>query len=221
MFHMMSQGKFRRMASIRRREGPVGLTRALAHAIRVKLDMIGLELLRLRFGFPLWHARSPDSARAYRKILAKMVNSLHPTCVVEVGCGLGGMLPSIKAPMRVGYDMDPRVIAAARFLHPRSIRFVEGGFERVADKRIDVLIAVNWIHDFPPVQLKAWLDPVVQRTRFLLVDAIHPGTPGYAHHHDFGFLEGFSRSRTVQVDDEPNRSFILWEREGVGGSAPS
>src|SRR4051812_42859244 len=133
----------------------------LARAVRVKIDMAALEALGWLFGFDRWHARSPNSARPYREQLARLANGLHPRCVVEVGCGLGGILSRISASRRLGYDRDPAVIRAARFLHGRSIRFRVGDFEQVREPQIDLLIAVNWIHEFAPEEIERWIAPLL------------------------------------------------------------
>jgi SAM-dependent methyltransferase len=185
---------------------------ALARMARVRLDVIVLQALRLRFGFEPWHARSPDSSRPYRKQLATLVNDLAPTCVVDVGCGLGGTLSQINAERRHGYDRDPAVIRAARILHGRSLTFTVGGFEEVSDKGIDVLMAVNWMHEFPPEQVEQWILPLLPDIRYLLVDAIKPGSNGgYRYFHDFHFLDQKARPASVSASAEPNRRFILWE----------
>ncbi len=195
-----------------RQLGPVGSVQALAHAARVKLDMAALEGLRLLFGFERWHARSPDSARPYRQQLASLVNDLRPNCVVEVGCGLGGILARIKADRRYGYDSDPAAIRAASFLHGDSVKFTVGGFEQIGEGSIDVLIAVNWIHEFSPELIERWITPLLPSVRYLLVDAIIPGSPGgYRHFHTFQFLDRKAKQISINAMSEPHRRFILWE----------
>src|ERR1700752_397529 len=115
------------------RLGPVGSVKALGHAARVRLDVTALQAFRLLFGFEPWHARSPDSSRPYRQQLAALVTGLAPICVVDVGCGLGGLLSRVRAERRHGYDRVRAVIRAARFLHSKSVRFSVGGFEQVSD----------------------------------------------------------------------------------------
>jgi SAM-dependent methyltransferase len=209
----MFVSKLEALAGEYRRNGPFGPIRLLGRAARVKLDMASLELLRLIFGFERWHARSPDSARPYRRQLAAMVNRLKPGCVVEVGCGLGGIIARIKAERRYGFDRDPAAIRAARFLNSSAIEFTVGGFDDVSTDHIDVLIAVNWMHGFPPEQLEQWIAPLLPRVRYLLVDAIVAGTPGnYAYCHDFAFLKDQAREMLVEgAAGESHRRLILWE----------
>lgn len=183
-----------------------------ARSARIALDTVTLSGLRLLFGFDGWHARSPSSARPYRKGLAALVSGLKPRCVVEVGCGLGAILSRIRAEERFGYDIDRGVVRAARFLHGRSVRFIEGGFDEVVETDIDVLIAVNWIHDFSPDQLERWLTPLLPSTRYLVVDAIDAASPlNYNYYHDFSFLEGMATAIGVEAFGEKCRRFILYK----------
>ena len=194
-----------------RRQGIAAAVSKASRRLRIAVDRGALTLLEWRFGFAPWHSQSPLSSRPYRRGLAGLVNDLSPSCVVEVGCGLGAILALVKSEQRVGYDVDPAVIRAARFLHGRSIDFRVGGFETVTESEIDVLIAVNWTHDFDPAQLEAWLIPMLPRTRYLMLDAIDPGEPGYSHHHDFAFLGGRARKIASERLGESNRRFLLFE----------
>jgi hypothetical protein len=194
------------------RLGPSASAYALARRARITLDTAVLQLLRLLFGFHPWHARSPSSARPYCKQLAELVSRLGPNSVIEVGCGLGAILSRVKAERRCGYDTDAGVIRTARLFHGRSVQFINGSFEQISDTRIDVLIAVNCLHDFPPEQVECWIAPLLPVVRYLLVDAIKPGSPGgYRYYHDFGFLDGKVREMFIGEFGEPSRRFILYQ----------
>ena len=184
----------------------------LVRSARIVFDLISLSILRAFFGFNPWHARSPASLREYRKGLAVLVNGLKPRCVVEVGCGLGAILSRVEAAARTGYDTDRGAIRAARFLNGRSVRFVEGGFDNVTEPVIDVLIAVNWPHDFSPDQLERWIVPLLPRVKFLLVDKVDATSPStYRHYHDFAFLNGLATPTRVESFGERHRRFFLYQ----------
>jgi len=125
----------------------------IARSIRIILDRAALRLLRRLYGFNPWHAESPLSARPYRRTVAEMVNALQPDCVVEIGCGLGVTLSLVNARHRHGYDLDAGAIRAARLLRSHDIVFTHGDMSCVSETAIDVLILVNWIHEFSPQQL--------------------------------------------------------------------
>ena len=200
----MLAGLGARLGAIRRR--------GVGRSVRIAGDQLVLGMLRRRFGFHPWHATSPTSARPYRRDVAALVDSLKPAVVVEVGCGLGAILARVEAPMRVGYDNDGGAIRAARLIRSRAIRFVEGDFSDVVEPDIDALIAVNCLHDFAPGRVAEWIVPLLDRTRFLLVDRIDPASPThYAHYHDFAFLAGRAKLVSAHRFGEDFREFLLYE----------
>ena len=184
----------------------------LRKSARVAIDRAALAGLRSIYGFHPWHAQSPTSARPYRHGVAELVNSISPSIVVEVGCGLGAILARVNAAHRFGYDVDPGVIRAARLIRSRSIIFAEGGFDQVSQPHIDVLIAVNWPHDFPPDQMQSWFEPLYSRINYLLVDIIDPGSPSaYDHYHDYAFFEGHAERVAASDCGEKSRNFVLFK----------
>ncbi|MHB8474366.1 MAG: class I SAM-dependent methyltransferase [Gammaproteobacteria bacterium] len=186
----------------------IGLFRYL----RMVVDRIFLSGLVMIYGFDSWHAQAPTSARPYRHVVAHLTNELAPRTVVEVGCGLGGILALVSAPDRYGYDIDERAIRAARFLHGRRIIFTCGGITAVSLAQIDVLILVNWIHELSPDALKQLLTLMLARSRYLLLDAIdRDGPDSYRYKHDFAFLG--TAARLISVTRAPGecRSFHLFE----------
>lgn len=184
----------------------------LLQSARILVDVSALRILRNIYGFHPWHVVSPLSARPYRRTVADLVNGLRPMKVVEVGCGLGSILSLVHAPNRFGYDIDEGAIAAARLLRGKKIHFFKGDASSVTQEHIDVLILVNWIHDFSPERLNAWLTPLLSRTRFLLLDSVdREGPGGYLYQHTFDFLAGRARCISERrVPGEPRR-FLIYE----------
>jgi SAM-dependent methyltransferase len=181
-------------------------------SVRAAVDRSVLTVLQWRYGFAPWHAASPTSIRNYRVGVAAMVASLPLDTVVDVGCGLGAVLARIAAPRRHGYDTDAGAIRAARFLHGRAARFSVGSFADVVETEIDLLLALNWPHDLAPVEMEALVVPMLSRTRYLLLDKVHPSSPlPYRHYHNFAFLDG--RADVVATDPcgEAHRSFLLYK----------
>lgn len=200
----LTDAVLRRMRRIRE----VGLLRSA----RILVDKSALKLLERVYGFHPWHSSAPVSARPYRRELAEYINTLQPTCVVDVGCGLGSLLSFVRAPLRVGYDVDGAAVAAARLLRGKGVQFVEGDMSAVAQERIDVLILVNWIHGLSPERLEDWLTPLLPRTRYLMVDSVdQDGPAGYPYRHDFAFLaERAHCVSELRVAGEPRR-FLVYE----------
>lgn len=197
----------RKAATLRREVQSKGVVRVA----KITLDRAAIFLLSKFFSFPAsWHP--PTSMRPYRITISKVVNELNPSVVCEVGCGLGSILSRLNAPQRIGYDIDPGVVRAARLLRSRGIQFLQGTLDSVSVPRIDVLILVNWIHEINPDNLEQLLVPLLPRTRYLLLDAIDPDNSfGYRYKHDFAFLAG--RAERVSVTRHPGegRSFQLYE----------
>jgi len=185
--------------------------------LRCRLDRLGLYALRLIFRFDPWHANAPSSCRPYKRIVVGLANSLRPSIVVEIGCGLGDIVGRVEAAERIGIDVDSRVIRAARFLHHGRGRWVHGDASCVPrliaeQSEIDCLIMVNWIHSLSPRQLSELLLPLLPRTRHLILDAIDAdGPPTYRYKHNFDFLPAGTRRLTVARALGEPRSFILFE----------
>lgn len=180
--------------------------------MRILADRTGLRLLQTAYGFHSWHAAAPLSARPYRRVVAHLVNALEPRCVVEVGCGLGSILSLVNAPELFGYDVDAGAVRAARLIRGRRISFIQGDMTTVAQSHIDVLILCNWIHEFSPAQLDAWITPLLSRTSYLLLDAIDSDGPeGYRFKHDFSFLGARASRISVSRAPDEGRSFCVYK----------
>lgn len=182
---------------------------------RCWLDRRALGILQSVFHFDTWHAAAPYSCRPYKKAVVGLIDSVHPRRVVEVGCGLGDIVSRVTAPERYGIDTDARVIRAARFLHPRGVRWIHGDCTAVGrdislSQDIDCLVMVNWIHNLSPEELAKLVGPLLPKLRYLVLDAIDPqGPASYRFKHDFGFLADRTRRiSTVRAVNEP-RSFLL------------
>lgn len=163
--------------------------KGVARVARITVDRAAVYALSKIFNFPAsWHP--PTSARPYRVQVAGIVNALQPHTVCEVGCGLGSVLKRVKANNRVGYDISPGVVRAARLVTAGRISMRTGTLEDVTLLRMDVLILFNWIHEISPHELARQLAPLLPRTTYLVLDAINPDNQhGYRYKHDFEFLQ--------------------------------
>jgi hypothetical protein len=181
-----------------------------ALALWISTGRTAIWLLSKLYSFPsTWHP--PTSLRPYRIPIARAVNALSPEVVCEVGCGIGSILSRISAPQRIGYDIDPGVVRAARLIRSRRIDFRCGSLDDVTLRQIDVLILVNWIHEIEPDELANGVLPLLRQTRYLVLDAIDPGCEGYTYNHDFAFLDGYAaEQQRIRVDGE-ERSFIVYK----------
>ena len=190
--------------------------RRVCTVLRCRTTRLVLGLLRFLFGFDRWHVSAPYPCRPYKRQVVELVNSLRPTTVVEIGCGLGDIVSRVSAVERFGIDIDPRVIRAARFLHPLRARWIHGDGSAVeglvpTERGVDCVIMVNWIHNLSPDELASVLRPLLPLARFLVLDAIDPDGPeSYRFKHDFSFLSGTARRISVtHAVNEPRRFVLL------------
>jgi SAM-dependent methyltransferase len=148
--------------------------------------------LARNYGFDPWHARSPFECRAYKREVVHLANGLQPRVAVEIGCGLGEILARVEAGRRLGFDIDPNVVAAARHLYGSRCEFAVAGAgdvdtvgRAVGAPGAELLIMVNWAHAVAWPELAAQIRGLARATslRYLIIDTIAAGIPGYAHHH--------------------------------------
>lgn len=172
-----------------------------------------LETLRLFFRFDKWHTQATMRSRPYRYEIAKIANELSPLSVLEAGCGLGFILEQIKAPIRLGFDFDREVIRAASWIHRgKSIRFNHCNFFDFSPSgQIDLMICVNWLHDYSPELIKELFARLLPHTGYLLLDFVDVSTPGgykYCHSKD-SLPSQFRLLKEFRVSGEP-RTFTLY-----------
>ena len=165
--------------------------------------------LQRLFHFDKWHTM-PIEHRPYALELCRYINELiekeRLENVVEIGCGLGEILARIKVGQRIGFDVEENVIRACRAIN-KTIEFHTGTFGDVRGLAIDVLIAVNFIHNIAPNELQQQFTEVLlnNKVKFIVVDSV-----AYKYFHDFGRLFGdrcekvwqsreFEHKRTVHV----------------------
>jgi len=149
-----------------------------------------LHLVWLVYRFDRWHATAPICCRPYKAQVVDLASSLRPESVLEIGCGLGEIVSRIDSPRRFGADIDRGVLRAAAALHG-GVRYAAASLEdsqglgALTGGRAEVLVMVNWPHtvafDVLAPAITALHD--LLGLRYLIMDAIVEGTPGYRHSH--------------------------------------
>lgn len=124
----------------------VGFRNCLLGAI-LRLKYIKMQNI---YGFDTWHL-SPYEWKENLQVTAKYINAHKAETVVDIGCGLGGLLRHINATTRIGIDMRKEVISAARELSDKSIRYGVGSLGEAINgidskKAIDYLITFGFTH---------------------------------------------------------------------------
>jgi 2-polyprenyl-3-methyl-5-hydroxy-6-metoxy-1,4-benzoquinol methylase len=161
--------------------------------LKCLITRLWYQQLNRKFRFDPWHSKNNWYCRSYKRTAVGMINNLHPKIVVEVGCGLGEIISRVEAPYRVGYDIEPTVIDAARYLHGTNVNFEYGTGVDVKETHIDVLIVLNWIHNLSADKIEDFLKPFYKRVNYFLLEGINEGEKNYKYHHKFTFLEGHAK----------------------------
>jgi SAM-dependent methyltransferase len=185
----------------------------IVNALRCVASKRRLRALRDRFGFDPWHASTPYWCRRYKQDAVAVANGLAPGVVVEVGCGLADIVSRIRAPVRYGMDIDADVLAAAREIAPE-VRFRSGSLDQVAslpEPRIDLLVALNWLHNIDADTIVSWLAPGIESGRIrrvLLDEMLAPSASNVTH--DFGqLLARWAIVEAVFENDSAHRLVLL------------
>jgi len=156
-------------------------------------------LLARRYRFDPWHANSPYECRGYKREVVQLAESLKPQTVVEIGCGLGEIVSRDRNCRRFGFDIDASVVPAARELHGADSRFecasltdIEIIRNTIGHSGADLLIMVNWPHSLPWTELALRTNRLTKALslKYLIIDTIAAGIPGYPHHHSLTELRG-------------------------------
>lgn len=177
--------------------------------------LLNWSLMRI-FKFDAWHV-STIASRPYCVDLANYINnniSINHT-VVEVGCGLGETLASIKCMHRYGIDTSKEVLNAAKLKHLfRRIEFIEGSFDAVQNMEIDYLIAVNFLHDFQSSCVQNWFITILKNNDIqnIIVDELN--SHQYYRLHDYSLIipKTFKEEEVISKNYNYGRSLRIFSR---------
>ena len=137
--------------------------------------------LQKKYGFDTWHF-SPYEWREYSQKTAAYINAHRVKKVVDIGCGLGGLLQHIDAPTKIGMDIHEDVILAARELGDDSIIYRVGSFDEVTgEKDIDYLITLGFTHGGTEETWKETYHTIAERNdiRHFVVDTVPEDGPSH------------------------------------------
>ncbi len=98
-----------------------------------------------KYHFDSWHL-SPYEWKEYAQACVKYINADDCKTVVDIGCGLGGILQHVKAEKKIGIDLHEEVILAARELGGDTIVYRTGSFDALVEKPVDYLVTLNFMH---------------------------------------------------------------------------
>lgn len=129
------------------------------------------QMLQRYCGFGTWHV-GPINNRPYGLEVVRTLNKLidgnkfnRHLPFVEVGCGLGDIIGSLKWKYgKLGYDISEDVLKGGMILHP-TVKFHKGTFNDIDCGAINCLIMVDFIHMIPYDRLKSEIDIVLKNNR--------------------------------------------------------
>ncbi len=133
------------------------------------LKRIKYSILCEKYGFDKWHIQ-PYEHRKYAIEVGKYISQFRPELVVDIGCGLGGLLRHIKLAetgQGFGYDLSENTIKVAKKLSKsKKLVFQVGTFEQVNFKQtIDYLSALGFMHGSPEEKWKPQFEMLLKRNR--------------------------------------------------------
>jgi len=117
--------------------------------------------------------RPRESDRHYHQLLKNYYSFLIPPAarVLEVGCGLGDLLSSVKPARGVGVDFSATVVELARQRHPQLEFQVSDALEISGGEQFDYILLSDLVNDLPDVQaVLARLHNVANPRTRLVVD---------------------------------------------------
>lgn len=157
--------------------------------IKEFLEKQYLGFLYRSIHFERWHLDRANK-RPYAAYLIKQINSMGLSGkVVEIGCGLGDILSGIQVKDKIGYDVDRKVIRAAKWVHP-FLKTKVGSFRDIYGQEISLLIAVNFLFALEDDKFQRCFKAVTARNHIdrIVVDEVPCPPYGYAHDY-IGFLK--------------------------------
>ena len=98
--------------------------------------------------------RIRESTRNYHRLLQKYFGFFIPkgARVLELGCGLGDLLASLKPLYGVGVDFSPKIIDLARSRHPNLCFVTADASNYSSEEKFDYIVASDLINDTEDVQ---------------------------------------------------------------------
>ena len=200
--------------------GSIGVGRVLG----ASFEALRNKILHLIYGFDPWHVTGNFHARPYKADVVKLIESVPHDRVVEIGVGLGDILGRVRAEKRLGLDRDPQVLKAARFCVEGPVSSAVADFaapDQIISalkqndfSSVDVMILVNWIHMIEMDLIEQTILTVTKTIplRYIVMDTIRPGTPGYRFTHTQDDLRRLGEIRTVIAADDV-RDLVMIEME--------
>lgn len=157
------------------------------------------RMLQGYYGFGTWHT-DPVNNRPYGLEVVRTLNKLidenkfkRRLPFVEVGCGLGDIIGSLKWKHgKHGYDVSAEILKGGIILHPGT-KFHQGTFDAIEVGEINCLIMVGFVHMIPYEKLKEEINTVLRKNRvkmFVLDTFTEHENTEYTYSHNGEYVFG-------------------------------
>lgn len=162
---------------------------------RVYSGKIAKIVLRSIYHFDKWQLYTLTEKQYAKDIVAWCNRRQERNSFAEIGCGVGDIVLNVRYRQREGYDLDERVLKAARLLSKlqgqSKIRFEPFVFpDSPLPGKYDVLLMVNWIHHILPGMLKKkiseYFSGALTPQGCIIIDTV--GDSEYEYNHDIRYL---------------------------------
>lgn len=156
-----------------------------------------------KFGFSSWHMEPVCSKPYVNDVIEYVKNDgKQGDSIVECGCGLGDIIAdsAFEGFKRKGLDCKKEVINADKEIFRKEIQdgklsFEIGSFETIKGEKVDYYIAVNFLHNIAPEQVKSMFYDVLSSNEIgnVITDSVNSSE--YPYCHDFDFLCDYGYSK--------------------------
>jgi len=195
----------------------------LFYFVICKLDRIRRKKLRKKYNFGEWHDISFFD-KQYAIDIVDFINCLATLenwkeNAVEIGCGIGDIIGNLKMRKKTGIDCSEEALRCLKNQYP-TVDCILGSFEQI-DKivgKVDVLIAVNFIHGIAPDELKRNLDRILKKcdVKCIVLDCVKG--EGYKYFHNPYDLCGndyvrIARSKVYPAAHNSERWIEYWRKK--------
>lgn len=163
------------------------------------------KALQLLYGFDKWHVATLKE-RPYAVDIISFCNRLpRRGSFAEIGCGLGDIIRNVRFSTRKGFDMDEKVLRAARLLPVTGNKPVSYEVFTFPESPLagtfQVITMVNWIHHISPETLRnkiaAYMKANIEPGGCIIVDTVQD--PAYRFNHDIDLLTAGLHSSVQKI----------------------
>lgn len=166
-----------------------------------------------KYNFNEWHIK-PSELSAYSQKTIRMINDIsgiESKTVVEVGCGLGGIISKIDSQNRRAYDISKEVLDYARIINC-GVVFSSEDVSEIEFSDVDVVIMIGFLHSFKQAEFETFISyPLKKGVKYFCIDKMYKDNLEML---DYKFIErlGYKvASKSIRFNEM--KEVVLYEKE--------